>query len=76
MKIIDLPKAIIISSVIIGVFIFLSNGIYTFHSPRTGVIHKMNKVTGSAYLCVLSDDCQSFKKEKKKSDIDKFLDRK
>ena len=44
--------AIITSSIIIGISILLSGGIYSFESPNIGVVQRYNKFTGVIELCV------------------------
>jgi len=46
---------ILVSSIIIGASILLSNGIYSFDSANVGVVQKYNKFTGHIELCHLTD---------------------
>jgi hypothetical protein len=46
-------KTIIICSIIICVSILLSGGIYSFESPRMGVVQRYHKFTGVIELCVI-----------------------
>ncbi len=46
-------KTVIICSIIIGVSILLSGGIYSFESPRMGVVQRYHKFTGVIELCVV-----------------------
>ena len=63
MKNIDHRVTIIIAAFIIGLFIFISNGIYSFHSPTRGVVYKGNKITGSVSICLWSSGCELFRRK-------------
>lgn len=53
---------ILTSSIIIGISILLSGGIYSFDTIQVGVVQKYNKFTGHMELCHLTDlqgNCQT-----------------
>jgi hypothetical protein len=44
-------STLIVCSLIIGLSIALSNGIFIYERANTGVVHKYNKFTGAMSLC-------------------------
>jgi hypothetical protein len=56
-------KIIILAAVIIAVGIFLSGGIYRFHTVQAGVVHRYNNFTGRVDLCVQNRGCNEFGNE-------------